>query len=431
MTILRTIIRFLIIAIAIGLLVFLSISLFRLIPAGINQLASATVSLGKQTPIATAPATTTTTQGNPTAAPVTEDGLNGVYDKKGDIVILDEPTKAPTKTTSYTAPKKTYSYVAPKTYYTTNTQPQYVNVGGKNLKVTFSSIGVIRNGQYIRTNTFQTTDTVSMRFTILNEEKSPTGTWGMRVEMPAAVGADKVKVLNNLQSIFGESSYTGEVRFDGIDLSAGTPVIRIFLDIYNQVSETNEGDNILAIEMRNVTNTNYNNGNYTNGYWSNGYYYTYNNGYDVNYTHNCFNGVNYYNCNNNNWYNNGSNNGTQPNLYISTLELGRLVNGSFVAQTTFNFGDIVVVRARVRNNGGFMNTSWSTRLNIFDANNYSRDMNGGSQSALSSNSETTVTYELTNLARGNNRLMFYIDSLNNISESNEGDNSITQNIQVY
>jgi hypothetical protein len=413
MSILRIIIRFLIIAIAIGLLVFLSISLFRLIPAGINQLASATVSLGQRTSLSKATTTVaTTTQSEPTVAPVTEDGLNGVYDTKGDIVILDERTK--NTNTTYTAPK-TYTNTATRYYtsYTNRYTPnQYVLTGRKNLRVTFSSIGVIRNGQYIQTNAFQTTDTVSMRFTILNEQDSPTGTWGMRVEMPAGLGGDKVKVLNNLASIQGESSYTGEVRFDGIDLSQGTPVIRIYLDIYNEVAETDESDNTLAIEMRNVTNT------YSNN-WNN-----------TNYNNNCFNGTYYYNCNNNTWYDTNFNSGTQPNIYIANLEIGRIVNGSFVTQTTFNIGDRVIVRARVRNNEGYSGNFWSSRLNISDSNNFNRDISTGSQSPLSPNGETTITYELDNLTRGNNRLIFYVDSLNNISESNEGDNNMTQNIQV-
>lgn len=431
MSILRIIIRFLIIAIAIGLLVFLSISLFRLIPAGINQLASATVSLGQKKSLTQATTTeTTTTQNNPTVAPVTEDGLTGVYDTKGDIVILDgnsknatskntTPAKTPTKT-SYTPSTKTYYTTYIPTIYNPN---QYIPTGLKNLKITFTSIGVIKNGQYVRTNTFNRSDTVSMRFTVLNEEYSSTGTWGMRVEMPASLGADKVKILNNLDSIPGESSYTGEVRFDGVDTSQGVPVIRIYLDIYNEVSESNENDNTLFVELRNVINNNY----YDNTY--------YNNTYDSNYYHNCFNGTYYYTCNsNNNWYDSGynnGNNGSTPNLYITSLELGKIVNGSFVGQTTFNYGDRVVVKAHVRNNGGYTNTSWETRLNIYDANNFNRDVSTGSQSPLYSNGETVVTYELDNLARGNNRLTFYADSQNNIYESNENDNTMQQNIQVY
>lgn len=425
MSILRIIIRFLIIAIAIGLLIFLSISLFRLIPAGINQLASATVSLGQPKPITQQATTTSTvsTQPVPGEAPVS-DGTTGVYDTKGDIVILDgQTTKTNTssKPVSYsnTSSKPTsYSYTAQKTtpvrntttrYYTTYTPSynpvQYIPNGGKNLKITFTSIGVIRNGQYIPTNAFNSSDTVSMRFMILNEDYSSTGTWGMRVEMPAAAGADKVKVLNNLASIPGESSYTGEIRFDGIDLSQGTPVIRVYLDIYNEVAESNEGDNILAIELRNVTNV-YNN--------------TYNNNYNT-----CFNGTYYYQCNTTN------NNTTIPNLYISTLEFGKIINGSFVNQTSFAYGDRIIVRARIRNSGGNTNNSWGTRFTLQEENNYVRDISSATQSPLYENGETTVTYELDAYTRGANRFTLYVDTQNNVSESNESDNSMQQTIQVY
>ncbi len=452
MQILRTIVRVFIITIAVGLLIFLSVSLFKLIPAGIEQLASATVSLGKRTSLNTA--TTTDTQRTAQPAPVSEDGLNGVYDSKGDIVILDErtvstsssnttaqPASTPRKSTrTYTTYRTTYSSTG-NTYYNPNDVPpeeQSPN-GGKNLKVTFASIGVIRNGQFIKTNTFNTNDTVSMHFTIINEEDTPTGPWAMRVEMPALASADKVKVLTNLDSIPGESSYTGEVRFDGIDLSQGAPVIRVILDIYNQVAERNENDNILAVQLNNVTNNSYYYNNYnncTNGTYYNGYY-SCNNPYYTNNT-NCANGGyynnGYYTCYTN-WYDNtgyyNNNYGTSPNLYISSLEIGRIINGSFYAQTTFNYGDQITVRAHVRNNGGYTNNSWISRLNIYDANNYSRDISNGTESPIAANGESVITYTVDGLARGSNRLTFYADSSNNISESNESDNSSQINVQVY
>ncbi len=448
MSILRILIRFLIIAIAIGLLVFLSISLFRLIPAGINQLASATVSLGQPKPITVA--TTTDSQKDATPAPVTEDGLNGVYDTKGNIVILEGTQARATSTVEKTAYYPTtrtgasQSYTTSGSYYARTYIPTRTLTGAKNLKVTFSSIGILQNGRFIQTNTFNTYDTVSMRFTVLNEEDTPTGPWAMRVEMPASAGADKVKVLTNLNSIPGESSYTGEVRFDGIDLSQGTPVIRIYLDIYNQVAEANESDNTLAIELRNVNNT-YSNNNSYNNCFNGTYYYNCNTTYtDTLYSNNqCWNGSYYYNCNtntssNNNCWNgsyyyncDSGNYGTQPNLTVTSLELGRYTNGTFYSQTTFNYGETVVVRARVRNNGGSFSGSWLTRLNVYDANNYSRDITNGSVQSLSPNTETTVVYEVTNLTRGSNRLTFYLDTSNNIAESNEGDNSSQITIQVY
>ena len=391
---------------------FLSISLFRLIPAGINQLASATVSLTQKTPDTVA-TTTQTVQKDPTPAPVTEDGLNGAYDNTdantGDIVVLEK-----TKTTTSVSKTPAPSYTSTQKYYTRTYVPVQLS-GRKNLKVTFTSIGIIQNGIYTQTNSFNTANTVSMRFVVSNEEDTPTGTWSMRVEMPATGGADKVKVLNNLNSIPGVSSYTGEVRFDGIDLSQGTPVIRVYLDVYNQVAESNENDNLLAVELKNVISNSIYNGTY----------------YNTNYYNNCYNGSYYYPCTNyDSGYYNGNNN-TTPNLYISSLEIGRYSNGTFYPQTTFNYGDTVTVRARVRNNGGYFNNSWQTRLSVYDANNYSRDITNGNESPLSSNGETTVTYDINNLTRGSNRLTFYADTQNNVSESNEGDNTSQITIQVY
>lgn len=445
MEILRTIIRFVIIAIALGILIFLSVSLFRLIPLGIEQLASATVSLGERKSL-TSTSTNTDTQRTATPAPVTQDGLNGLYNPNGDIVILDKATTTRTQpnpvATQPTTPRSTQTRTV---YY----PPVYQNSGRKNLKVTFNTLGAIRNGQFVQTTAFTTTDTVSLKFTILNEEDTETGPWAMRVDMPAALGADKTKILNNLNSIPGESSYTGEVRFDGIDMSQGTPVIRITLDIYNQVSEQNESDNTLAIELRNVANTSYNNGCYYNGsyyntcpsttyttcYYNGTYYYNCINGYPSgvnNNTYNqCWNGSYYYNCNTG--YDTGYNNGNYgtPNLYITSFEVGRIVNGSFYAQTTFNYGERIAIRAYVRNNGGYSTNSWSTRLNVYDSNNYSRDISTGTESPIPANGEKVVTYEIDALTRGNNKLTFYVDSSNNIYESNEGDNTTQINVQVY
>lgn len=405
MEILRTILRFLIIIIAIAILVFLSVTLFKLIPRGINQLASATVSLGDRQDLATT--TTSTTQPVAQPAPVTDSGLNGVYTNQGDIVILEEtPVKTtPVKTVTKPAPvKQTY------TYY-----PQVPALSGrKNLKVTYSTMGIIQNGQFVAANSFNTEDTVSVRFLVINEQDTPTGTWSMQVEMPAREYGDKIKVLNNLNSIPGESSYSVEARFSGIDLSQGTPVVRIYLDSANQVAETNENDNTLAVELRNVTAPYYNNNtNYNNDY-NNDYYY---NNCDYNYTYNC-NG----NYNNTNSY--------SPDLSIVSFEVGRVINGTFYAQSYINYGEKLAVRARVRNNGGYFSNAWSSKISLVDSNGFTRDFVPGSDSGLASGSESTILYEIDSLTRGFNRITFFADTSNTVNESNEGNNTYQASVQV-
>lgn len=391
MEILRTIIRFLIIIIAIAVLVFLSVTLFKLIPRGINQLASATVSFGDKEDIAT---TTPVIPTQPVAqpAPVTDSGLNGVYTTQGDIVVLEE------KPNTYVAPKPVIQPKASRSYTYYPTLPALS--GRKNLRVQYSTMGIIQNGQFVTTNTFNTEDTISVRFLVLNEQDTPTGTWSMRVEMPAREYNDKVKILNNLNSIPGESSYSVEARFNGVDLTQGTPVVRVYLDIGNQVIETNENDNTLAVELRNVTQPYYNN--------------SYNN-----------TTCNYYNNYCNNTYNNSS-----PNLSIVSFEVGRILSGTFYAQSYINYGEKLAIRAKVRNNGGSFSNQWSSRISLVDTNGFTRDFIPGSDNGLSSGSESTILYEIDNLTRGTNRITFFADTLNTVSESNESDNIEQRTIQV-
>lgn len=399
MEILRTILRFLIIIIAVSILVFLSITLFKLIPRGINQLASATVSFGGKQDVQTP--TSTPTQTIPQSTPITNNGLNGAYTNQGDIVILeDKPVKITPAKTVAVKTKAPKSVVKTPTYTYYNKTP--VLSGRKNLTIVYSTMGIIQNGQFVTTNTFNTEDTISVRFLVINDQDTPTGPYSMRVEMPAREYDDRVKILNNLNSIPGESTYSVEARFSGVDLSQGTPAVRIYLDSANQIAETNENDNSITIQLKNVSES-----------------------YLNNYNNNTCNCVPYVNNNNN------SNNSYLPNLSIVSFEVGRIINGSFQIQNYLNYGEKLAVRARVRNNGAYFSNSWSSKISVVDVNGYNRDYIPGSDSGLASGSETTISYEIDNLTRGTNRITFTADTSNTIGESNESDNTTQATIQVY
>lgn len=448
MNILRNILRFGLIAILVGLLVFLSIKIFNLIPKAINNLASATVSLGDLND--EKPATTTAVAQQPT--PTTADGLNGVILQPTPVVTatptptqVNQPT-TPTPTPTYqpTTPTRTETrYVYPTTY----TRYYYpVQPTKKNLKLTLSSIGIINtNGQYVVTNSFNSNDTVSVRFKIINEEGAPTGPWSMRVTMPAAEYNDRVKVLTNLSTIPGESSYTAEARFTGVDMSQGSPTVYIQADPENQISESNENDNTLSVRLPIVQTyyptpvypsyPYYNNGN--NCYISNGYYvcpnnynnnYYYNDDYYNNHYGQCYSAAyGYYTCNNSN--NSGGYTGN-PNLTISTVETGRLINGSFYQATTIPYGERVTVRALVRNTGGYFNGSWIARLGINNQGTGYREQNSGYQPPIQAGGEVYVYFDIDNLIRGNQTFTIQADAQNNVSEVNENDNSKTVNIYI-
>lgn len=419
MDILRIILRVALIAILVGLLVFLSIKIFKLIPQAINSLASATVSISdkpdKEKP-ATQPVQNTTGGLNgvivePTVvAPVVVP--NPTYIAPTAPVVKPRPTKVNT-TTVRTPTYTKYSYTNYPTYTYGEPAEEYSAPGGRNLKLTLTSVGIINSsGQFVRTNTFRTTDTVSVRFKILNEEDSPTGSWNMRVIMPAMEFNDRVKVLNNLSSIPGESSYTAEARFTGIDLSQGNPVVSIQADPENMIAERNESDNNLSIELRNVQTvyihqTPLNDYPNNNCYYSNGYQVCPSTGYPVGYN-----------------YNNGN-----PNLYITSVEVGRMSGGNFYQTSSLSYGERVAIRVRVRNTGGYFGNSWTTRLSFNGQYSGYREL-FSTNGPIQSGGDQVVYFEINDLVRGNHSLNVVVDTNNNVNETNEGDNTQYANLYI-
>lgn len=423
MNIFRTIIRFAIILVFLVLLVFLSVTLFKLIPLGINQLATASLSL---TGLDNATTTTTTViDRTPQYVATTTGGLNGVITQSvGDIVISDKPTAIKTNTVVKTV------YV-PR-YYPTPRTPTYTYSGLKNISVTLTSVGIIDrySGQFTTTNSYTADDTIVVKYKIINGEDTATGPFSMRVEMPAIGYNDKTKIINNI-SIPGRSSYNVEARFNGLDTSI-TPVVRIYTDVNGNVNETNENDNTLSVPLNTIGNNNNNNNNCS--YYNNGYYY---NNCNTNNNNNNYNNCNQYNQNNTECYDycaryncNGSNNGT-PNLIISSIQAGRMVNGSFVNQSSFNYGEKIYVKMIVKNTGGRFSSNWATRNNFTDSTGSYKVLTTNSERPLANNEELTVTYEVDSLARGNTTFNVNIDTNGNVYESNENDNTATLGVYVY
>lgn len=401
MNILRTIIRFAIILIFLVLLVFLSITLFKLIPISINQLATSSLSL---TNLASENATTTVVKVNQPVA-TTTGGLNGVITQNLGNIVISEPK--PIVTTSNTAKTPTkVVYVEKPVYYPQTTYyPTYVTptlTGLKNIKSTLIAVGIIDrySGQFVATNSFNTNDTISVKYKISNDQDTATGPFSMRVEMPALNSNDQVKYINNI-NIPGKSSYDVEARFDGIN-TYNNAVVRIYTDTNNQVSETNESDNNLFVTLNNVLGGNYNNCNY------------YNNCYPYN------------DCT---YYNNCGNYGT-ANLTIASVQTGKFINGIFYAQNNFNYGDIITIKLRVRNTGGSFTNTWSTRTTYYDYNGSFREKTTTGERYLAANEETTLTYSIDTITRGNTTFNINIDSNNNVYETSESDNSISVGIFV-
>ena len=389
MNILRTVIRFAIILIFVVLLVFLSITLFKLIPIGINQLATSSLSL---TNLASENATSTVVKVNQPIA-TTTGGLNGVITQNLGDIVISEPKPLVTISNTAKAPTKVV-YVEKPVYYPTYVTPQLT--GLKNVKATLIAIGTINrnSGQFFATNSFNTNDTVSVKYRISNDQDTATGPFTMRVEMPALNSNDQTKYINNI-NIPARSSYDVEARFDGIN-TYNNAAVRIYTDTNNQVSEANESDNNLFITLNNVFGDNNNSNNY-----------------------NC----NYYNNCNSDKYGNS-------NLTISSIQTGRIINGVFYTQNNFNVGDIITIKLRVKNTGGSFRNTWSTRTTYYDNNGNGnfREKTTTGERYLDSNEETTLTYSIENITRGNTTFNINIDSNNNVYETNESDNSTSVNV---
>ncbi len=406
MNTIKTIVRFGLILVFLILLVFLSVFLFKLIPKGINQLATASLSItGLEKEATTTPSIEDRI---PQPVATTTGGLNGVIQnpntQSGGITILDsKPTNV----------KKVYTNTAPKTVY----YPVYTRSGLKNIKVTLISTGIIDrySGQFVSTNSFNTNDVVSIKFKIENDQDTDTGIFSIKVDMPAANYNDKVRYQT--MSISGNTAYQVEARFDGIDRNID-PTVRIYADYGSQVAETNESDNILSVTLNNINN------NYNNCYYSNGYYY--NCGSNYNNNNNCYYSNGYLVCNNN------YNNNYDSNLQIISVEPGKMVNNEFSSQTNFVYGDRVALKVRVRNTGGSFSQTWSTRATYSDTTGSNRYVTIDNERGMNNGEERVLIIQTNStLNRGTTLFNVSVDSNNTIYETNEGDNNASVNIYTY
>ena len=114
---------------------------------------------------------------------------------------------------------------------------------------------------------------------------------------------------------------------------------------------------------------------------------------------------------------------------ISSVEVGRMIGGSFYQSTSIPYGERVSVRVRVRNTGGYFNNSWTTRLGVQNIGSGYREFSS-SNGPIQAGGEQIVYFDLTDLIRGNQTLSIQLDSYNNVSESNESDNSQTVGIYI-
>lgn len=368
------ILRVLVIGGIVIILIFLSIGIVRIIPRAINALASASVSIGSLFSPSNNATTTNTGFIVSTSTPSQSSNNNAT---SGTITISDivRPATSTQPTSSYTPSYSTTpSNTTSPSYSSTNTN--YAN-GTPDLAVTIISRGITNRttGQYIETNNFTVNDTVIVKFKIENRGTAPTGIWNLRVNMPASNSADRTRSSNGNPSIPAGAAVTGQAIFDQ-PASGSNTVFNVAVEMQNSSRETNQSNNV-ATTYFNVS-----------GYGGN-----------------------------------TGNTGYQPDLNAQIIAVGVLdTYNNFVVTNNPRVYDRVAIKFRVTNNGNPATGSWNFQINFGNGQTFTSN-----ESGIPGNTSLTYIVGLQNVQQGYNSVNIYLDSGNNVSESNEGNNYISTN----
>lgn len=308
------------------------------------------------------------------------------------------------------------------------------NTGIADLAVQITAIGTTNsNGVFISKNVFTTSDTVVVKFTVENQGTAPSGAWSMRVNMPSSSINDQVKTIT-ANSIPAGRAVSGQAYFNTPAVGTNQKVT-IYVDPSGLVRESNKNNNQASAAMS-VTQIN----NYpVNNYYNNGY----NNNYNCTYPYTS--GVYNYNCN----YNSNL-----PNLTARFISLGKIdVYNQFTQGTYFKVSDKVAVKFEVTNNSPVYTSSWFWKAqlvspivyntynnyyyNSYSGSGYTYNSDGSrtynsivSESGLAPGETRSYTAVFDNIVYGSNYMTITIDSTNSVTESNEGDNVISQSFFV-
>mgnify|MGYP003450144400 CR=1 FL=1 len=439
----KTLLRVIVIGAILLILVFLSIGIVKIVPKALSSLASATVSIGSifdggENATSTNNGTngtvipngngfivvssstqngTGTTTGN---SPWTAGGTNG----KATTSLLDlitpkfgtyptnnyvpTPAGQPTNKEILEAEKKAISEKNGGAYTNTSStgNTQYASnasracVAGEqpDLAVSILSRGIISKttGQYIETNNFTTSDTVSIKFKVENRGLCNTGSWNFKAEMPSNNATDQLRTVSNAGVIPAGRAVTGQANFDSP--RAGSSNV-VFTVIDNSGRDGNTSNNTATSALV-VTN---------NGTSGNG--------------------------------NNGGNGGVittgdgRADLSVRILQTGILsYNNQFVPASTVNgttgaFGgnfrtnDRVAVQFEITNQGRSASGMWNFRAELtgngYPAKSYN---NPQYEASIPAGGRAVYTIAFDNIQIGSNTITIFLDSQNQVNEFNEGNN---------
>lgn len=392
------------------ILIFVSISIVRLVPKALNSLANASLSIGSLLD--------------------TQKGLNTESNSSAtstSLSIRELTNQSNTGSVDYTPSNPTTSIISGNTSGVGSTDDAGVKtntnkstsissspisnsnsnrtisttgstIGSSDIAVEILSKGIISNGIFVPTNNFTTGDVVVIKFKVENRGQYATGRWSARIDMPSYNNVDKVRTLNNIASLPAGTAVTGEARFD--NPIAGNTSASIVVDTAQTTQDTNRSNNTATVSISTTgTNT------------------------GTNYT-----------------------NGTQADLQVKIISTGSINQfGQFTPNTSPRYGEKVAVQFEVSNIGGTNTPIWSWRADVSGAitNTYLSP----SENALAPGSSIRLvvgfdTYaNSTNIYGYNNYNYSYgysqnisfsivVDSNNAIYESNEYNNTATASATI-
>lgn len=422
--------RVLVVGIILVLLVFLSIGIVRIVPKALNSLANASLSIGSlidtQSGTTNDSTTGTNTDTNTDSKNTTTDS-----DGKGGFSIRDITNQSNTGSKNYVpgneslpsqtsqnntisgntsgvggtdgAGSKTTTTSGTRTSTSQSTDESAVQysstartVGASDIAVEITSKGIISNGVFVPTNTFNTTDVAVIKFKIENRGQFATGNWSARVDMPSYNNADKVRTLTNIGSIPAGAAITGEARFD--NPISGNTVATITVDTGNTTQDTNRTNNTATA---NFAVSGYNSNTNTGGNWTTG---------------------------------------SAADLQVRILSTGTVNQfGQYVANATPRFGEKAAIRFEVTNIGGTYTSNWNWRADATGAisNSYFAPAEAGLAPGASTRLIVGFDTVNSNYGYGYNygytqqaQFTVMVDSGNVVYESNEGNNTISVSMPI-
>lgn len=436
----KTLLRVIVIGAILLILVFLSIGIVKIVPKALSSLASATVSIGS---IFSGGENATSTDNdangnsNGTVIPngngfivvssstspnernsnATTSLLDLITPKFGtypsnnyvptpagqptnkEILEAEKKALAEKNSTSrtngaYTNTSNTNTGSTGATQYVSNTSRACVAGEQPDLAVSILSRGIISKttGQYIETNNFTTSDTVSLKFKIENRGLCNTGSWNFKAEMPSNNTTDQVRTVSNAGAIPAGRAVTGQANFDSP--RAGSSNV-VFTVTDNSGRDGNTSNNTATSALV-VTNS---------GSGSNG-----------------GGGV-------------ITNGDGRADLSVRILQTGILsYNNQFVPASTVNgttgaFGgnfrtsDRVAVQFEITNQGRSATGMWNFRAELtgngYPSKNYE---NPQYESSIPAGGRAVYTIAFDNIQIGSNTITIFLDSQNQVNEFNEGNN---------